>query len=76
MQVKQKNTLNWTAKCSVTKTLSRHSNTLEPVSNNTQSASQIGGEAKLIYYWPTYSNDPNIQYTCTHKLTGLKQSKQ
>lgn len=62
LQVKHKNTLNWTAKCSVTKTFSHHSNKLETVSNNTQSASQLGGETKPIYYWPTYSNDPNFQY--------------
>lgn len=50
------NTLNWTAKCSVTKTFSRHSNKLETVSNNTHSVSQLEWETKAIYYWPTYSN--------------------
>lgn len=44
LQVKDKNTLNWMAKCSVAKTFSLHSNKLEMVSNNTQSASQLGGE--------------------------------
>lgn len=66
MKVRHKNTLNWTAKCSVTKTFPRHSNKLETVSNNTQSASQLGGETKPIYYWPTYRNDPNFQYTHMH----------
>lgn len=80
MQVKHKNNLNWTAKCSVTRTLSRHSNKLETVSNSTQSASQLGGETKPIYYWPTYCSDPNFQYTHTHahlhKHTDFKQTQQ
>lgn len=62
MQVKHKNTLNWMAKCTVTKTFPRHSNKLEMVSNNTQSASQLGRETKPIYYRPTNSDDQNFQY--------------
>lgn len=52
LQVKDKNTLNWMAKCSVAKTFSLHSNKLEMVSNNTQSASQLGGRENPIYYCP------------------------
>lgn len=42
LQAKHKNTLNWTAKCSVTKTISCHGNQLETVSNNAQPRSHLG----------------------------------